>query len=424
MVAGLPDLRPSARATMEPMTIEAAPVFNPLDPLFRADPYPTYHRLREVDPVHRSLFGSLVLTRYDDCAKVLRSPHASSDLDRHLGYPERRLFTGEEIPPPTISFRESSMLNLDPPTHTRLRSLSARAFTPKAIDGWRPRMQAIVDGLVDDALAAGGLELIADLAFPFPFQVISELLGIPVSDRDEMRTWSQAITRTLEPMVTLEELQAADTALVAMVGYLDRVIADRRRDLGDDVLSGLIAAEEAGDRLSTEELYATVVLLYLAGHETTVNLIGNGTLALLGAPRQAARIRDEPSLDLEVADELLRFDGPVQFTVRIITEALELDDGTKIGVGEIVMPVLGAANHDPSVFPSPDEVRLMRPDANRHLGFSSGIHFCLGSMLARAEAATAITTLIRRCPNLALAAEPDWSDRITLRGLRHLRLLC
>lgn len=388
--------------------------FNPLDPAVRALPYPHYAGLRELDPVHRSPFGMVVLTRYDDCTKVLRDARFSKEIERHM-QGVGALFDQPELPEPPFPFQESSMLNLDPPAHTRLRALAARAFTPRAVEAWRPRIGAMVDAILDEVAASGGMDLVPALAFPLPFQVISEMLGMPTDGREELRSWSQAITRTLEPVISAEEGQAARHAMEQMLGFVVREIEARRRHPGDDLLSALVAAEEAGDRLSTQELIATVMLLYLAGHETTVNLIGTGTLALLAHPDQLERLRVDHSIEANAVDELLRFDGPVQFTVRVATEPVDFH-GEAVDAGTIVMPVLGAANHDPAVFSDPDSLDLGRADAGRHLAFGSGIHFCLGATLARVEAQEALGRMVRRFPRLAPAGPPVWADRITLRG--------
>ena len=244
---------------------------------------------------------------------------------------------------------------------------------------------------------------------------------MPTERAEELRSWSQALTQGLEPACTEEQLAAADVAARSMGGYVHDVIDDRRRHLGDDVLSGLIAVEEGGDALSTDELVATVLLLYVAGHETTVNLIGNGVLALLRHPDQLARWRADPTLDAHAVDELLRFDGPVQLTVRVPLEPVRFDD-VEVEAGTPVMAVLGAANHDPAEFDRPDDLDLGRANASRHLAFGGGIHYCLGAALARAEAQIAIGTLIRRFPHVELAAEPEWRDRLTIRGVSRLEL--
>ncbi|HEY3486050.1 MAG TPA: cytochrome P450, partial [Ilumatobacteraceae bacterium] len=385
------------------MTATDELLWNPFDPAFRADPYPAYDRLRAVAPVWHSPIGSVVLSRYDDVARTLRSNEFSRDIDANAT---------ERDDPVSQRRRDrrnsgaKTILNLDPPDHTRLRRLVSTAFTPSAIERLRPRVQAMVDDALDTAAARGSLELIGDLAFPVPFQVISELLAMPTDAATDLRAWSQTLTAALEPTATLDDLDAAEAAIGQLVPHLVNVIEQRRRSPGDDVLSGLIAAEESGDRLSPEELISFVVLLYVAGHETTVNLIGNGVLALLRNPDQLERWRDDPSLDSTAVDELLRYDGPVQHTVRVplVPVTYEVGDDTiEVAPGTLVMTVLGAANHDPAMFADPHALRLDRPDAGRHLAFASGIHYCLGSSLARLEASVAIGTLIRRFPDLEVA---------------------
>ncbi|MEM9514174.1 MAG: cytochrome P450 [Actinomycetota bacterium] len=400
-----------------------APTYNPLDPTFRADPYPFYDALRANEPVHHTPFGMIVLTRYDDVAATLRDPALSRDVDAN-GAPR-------PDDPVWVRRRErrrgsaKSILNLDPPDHTRLRRLVNKAFTPPAIEALRTSIEDMVDGILDRAAERGEFELVDELAFPVPFEVISDLLAIPKERGDEIREWSQVITATLEPTTTVELLDEAEGAAAQLVAYLVEVIEARRRNLGDDVLSALLVAEEEGDRLTTEELLAFVVLLYVAGHETTVNLIGNGTLALLRNRDELNRWRNDPSLDANAVDELLRFDGPVQHTVRIPTEPTVFGDGdhaVEAPAGASVLCVLGAANHDAAVFDDPHRLDLARGNASRHLAFSAGIHYCLGASLARLEAAVAIGRLIRRFDEIELLDEPTFRDRLTIRGVDQLPL--
>ena len=405
------------------------PVFNPFDPAFRADPYPTYAALRTHDPVHVSPFGFTVLTRYEDVARTLRGSEFARDIEAHVTErPDdprraRRERQRQRIDDGAVA---KSILNLDPPDHTRLRRLVSLAFTPSAIERLRPRVQQLVDDVLDRAAEQGSIELVEDLAFPVPFQVISDLLALPTDGSEQIRDWSQTLTASLEPTADEAALDATEVAAAAMGDYLRGVIEHRRQHLGDDLLSALIVAEEEGDRLSPAELLSFVILLYVAGHETTVNLIGNGTLALLRNPDQLRRWADDPSLDSNALDELLRFDGPVQQTVRVpmVDVTYAALDGTDIVVpkGSLVMTVLGAASHDPAVFDAPDTLRLDRGNANRHLGFAAGVHYCLGASLAKLEASVAITSLIRRFPSLELAGDPTWRDRLTIRGVDHLPL--
>jgi cytochrome P450 len=285
----------------------------------------------------------------------------------------------------------------------------------------RARVQQLVDEVVDRAAEQGTMELNDELAFPVPFQVISDLLDLPTDRSEEIRDWSQDLTAALEPTATEATLAAADRAARELAGYLTDVIDHRRRSPGDDLLSTLILAEEQGDRLSPVELRSFVILLYVAGHETTVNLIGNGMLALLRHPDQLRRWASDPSLDSNAVDELLRYDGPVQQTVRVPLVDVQYGDVT-VPAGTMVMTVLGAASHDHAVFDEPETLRLDRPNANRHLGFAAGVHYCLGASLAKLEAQVALTSLIRRFPDVHLDGEPHWRDRLTIRGVDHLPL--
>ena len=402
---------------------EPTAVYNPFDPAFRADPYPFYDKLREEQPAHVTPIGSVVLTRYSDVSATLRSNDFSRDIaanaklgDDPVSVRRQELRAGN---------RAKSILNLDPPDHTRLRRLVSKAFTPTAIERLRAGMEAQVDTILDAAAQRGSIELVDDLAFPVPFQVISDLLAIPDDRADEIRSWSQILTASLEPFATVEVLDATVDAGTKMRDYLDEVIDHRRHHLGDDVLSGLLVAEEAGDRLSTEELLSFVALLYIAGHETTVNLIGNGVLALLRHPDQLERWRRDPSLDATAVDELLRYDGPVQQTVRVPMVPMTFGEGEQavdVEPGTMVMTILGAANHDPAMFDDPHRLVLDRPNANRHLAFAAGIHYCLGASLARLEATVAVTRLIRRFERIELTGEPTFRDRLTIRGIDRMDL--
>jgi cytochrome P450 len=280
---------------------------------------------------------------------------------------------------------------------------------------------------VSKAFTSRAIEQIDELAFPVPFLVISELLDMPTDRADELRRWSSALTTGLEPATSLEDLTASETAITQLVPYLIEVIEERRTNPGDDLLSALLAVEDEGDTLSHEELISFVVLLYVAGHETTVNLIGNGVLALLRNRDQLEKWRNDPSLDAIAVDELLRFDGPVQHTVRVAMSPIRVEGADRdiiiVEPGHVMLTVLGAANHDPAMFDDPHRLILDRPNAGRHTSFSAGAHYCLGASLAKLEASVAITRLIRRFEQIELAGEPHWRDRITIRGVDHLPLI-
>jgi len=397
-------------------------MFNPFDPAFRANPYPSYALWREHSPVMATPLGFTVLTRYEDVARTLRGTEFARDIEAHV---EARADDPRNARRERLRQRREngeiakSILNLDPPDHTRLRRLVSLAFTPSAIERLRPRVQSLVDDVLDQAADRGAMEIVEELAFPVPFQVISDLLDLPTDGSGQIREWSQTLTASLEPTADDATMDATEIASQQMGDYLREVITHRRRHLGDDLLSALIQAEEAGDRLTESELLSFVVLLYVAGHETTVNLIGNGMLALLRHPDQLRMWAADPSLDVNAVDELLRFDGPVQQTVRV--PLVDVDyGGVTVPANTMVMTVLGSASHDPEVFEDPETLRLDRPNANRHLGFAAGVHYCLGSSLAKLETSVAITSLIRRFPGVALAGEPHWRDRLTIRGVDHL----
>ena len=389
--------------------------FNPMDPAFVADPYPTYHRLRAEDPVHHSPLGFWVMTRYSDVMAMLRDPRLIKEPI--AAFVAARF--GLAVPPPGLGL---SMLDRDPPDHTRLRGLVSKAFTPKALESLRPHIQQIVDDLLADAAGKGQMDLIEEFAYPLPVRVICEMLGVPVKDHERFKAWGLDIARGLDAIMLPPDSEVGQRSVSgrrALAEYFRELITERRAAPRDDMLSALIAAEEAGDKLNEEELLATCILLLVAGHETTVNLIGNGTLALLRHPDQRQKLRENPGLIVTAVEELLRFDGPVQRTARIPSEDVTIG-GRTIPKGEMVMPFLGAADRDPTQFPDPDRLDITRAD-NRHIAFGMGIHFCLGAPLARMEGQIAINTLLARLPKLALATDkPQFRQSLTLRGLQAL----
>ena len=407
-----PTAKPAA--SPEPPSETQAPGLNPFEPGFFDDPYPRYERLRTEAPVHRSQFGTWNVMGYDDCLRVLRDPSLSVEEPNATPLPgmlELRALAGER------SRGSRAMLNLDPPDHDRLRRLVSKAFTPRTVQTLRPRAQAIVDETLDNAGRKGRVDLVAELAFPLPFTVISEMLGMPAGRRDEVREWSHTLTRTLDPVLDVRDAEAALEAGDRMTDYVRDVLAWKRREPADDVLSALLAAEDQGDVLSEQELLDQVILLYVAGHETTVNLIGNGTLALLNHRAQLEAWHADSALGTTAVEELLRYDSPVQFSRRITLADLDLD-GTEIERGSFVMTCLGSANRDAAHWgPSADTLDLARPNAGQHVSFGSGVHHCLGSALARTEAQVAMATLVARFPRIELDGEPVRNNRIVLRGL-------
>ena len=389
-------------------------VFNPLMPEFHSNPYPFYRALREEDPVHLSPLGFWVCTRYDDAVMILRDPRFGREGMAKLM--EARLGLTQD------TSRARDMLFQDPPDHTRLRALVSRAFTPRVVEVMRPHIQEIVDGLLDHVDGARAMDVIEDLAYPLPVTVICEMLGVPAADQDIFKTWSTDIARSLDAAILPADSDAIPRGRDARLGladYFRSLIATRRKDPKPDLLSALIAAEEEGNKLSEGELVSTCMLLLIAGHETTVNLIGNGLLALLQHPDQLRALRDDPELIQTGVEELLRFDGPVQRTGRMTTAEVEIGD-KRIPRDSVVVSVIGAANRDPKQFTDPDRLDVSRKD-NRHIAFGFGIHFCLGAPLARLEGQIALGTLLRRMPKLALVSDvPEWRESSTLRGLKSL----
>lgn len=407
--------------------------FDPLLPLRSAgsleNPYPVYSLLRTVHPVLRVPSpgfdgpGMWLLTRHRDVHAVLRDPRFSVDrlkapiirdnLDRLPAFVQQG----------ARGLR--SMLIMDPPDHTRVRKLVNKAFTPKRIAALRPRIEQLVDEELDAVADADRFDLIHDLAEPLPAIVIAELLGVPPEDHRQFRQWSSQLIAAISAR-TDEERSRATGAGQQILAYLSGIIAARRQEPRDDLISAMIHAQEESDALSDAELLATSNLLLLAGHETTTNLIGNGMLALLREPEQLARLRRDPRLLPTAVEELLRFDGPVQATMRVALEDVALEDGERgeqvIPQGSAVLVSLGAANRDPEVFAAPESLDIGR-DPNPHVGFGFATHFCMGAPLARLEAQVAIGALVSRFPDLALVDDtPEYRENPILRGLKRLEL--
>jgi cytochrome P450 len=362
-----------------------------------------------------------MLFRHADCVRFLRDPTLSVE-DGAVRGPNPRADLREEVLGDRAARGTQSMLNVDPPDHTRIRGIVQKVFTPRAIEQLAPRVQELVDGALDTAAARGDtMEVIGDLAFPLPFRVISDMLGMPDGDQDELRGWAHTLTLGLEPTLAVSHLDDIVQASDRMQEHVLDAIAWKRTHPADDLLTALVHAEDDGARLSPDELVDQVVLLFVAGHETTVNLIGNGTLALLRHRGELERWQRDPSMGANAVDELLRFDAPVQFSRRVTTAPVEIDDVT-IAEGAFLLLMLGAANRDPQRWGEhADLLDLTRAGTAGHLSFGSGIHHCLGAALARMEGRIAVGTLIHRFPALELAADPPvWSGRLTLRGLDRL----
>ncbi len=394
---------------------------DPFAPGFYDDPYVQYRHLRSTEPVHHSPLGLWFLSRWADCHHVLRLPGTS--VDERNSVLEGRNDALEQAARDRGARRSRSILGTDPPDHTRIRRLVSKAFTPRTVARLEARVAEVVDDRLDAAAEGDGpVDLIAELAFPLPFQVIHEMLGMPDSvEAVRLRSLSQTVTQVLDPVLAMTNTDEIFTAGEELGEIIDEAVRWKRDHPGDDLLTALIEAEDDGTTLSDEELRDNVTLLYLAGHETTVNLIGNGLLALLRHPDQAALLRDDPDLDAGVVEELLRYDSPVQFSRRIALEPFEVA-GVQVEVGELVLTGLGAANRDPEKFgPTAEELDITRSDANHHISFGSGVHHCLGAALARLEGRQTIPRVLRRFPEVALATDSvEWNGRMVLRGLAAL----
>lgn len=408
-----------ARAGAERLTTGV--LFNPLAPEMRTDPYPFYRRLREKNPIHRSYPASgWVLSRYDDILTVLSDRSFSSDERNWRRYPRLRARMARAGLPDQYETGITSMLRIDPPDHTRLRTIVSKAFSPRAIERMRPRIEAVVDELLDGLAGRGEIDLMRDFASPLPVVIIAEMLGVPIADRERFRHWSNEAVRLLGDG-TNDDRRRALGAIAEMQRWLEAEVEARRREPRDDLLSSLVAAEEAGERLATTELFATCLLLLVAGNETTTNLVGNGVIALVRHPEQLNLLQREPERIPAAIEELLRYDSPVQLTSRLVLEDRTLQN-CRLRHGDQIVLLLGAGNRDPNRFSDPDRLDIRRQDV-RPLSFGHGIHYCLGAQLARLEAAIALDRLLQRHPEVRFGRDDIvWGDNTVLRGPRVLPL--
>ncbi len=401
--------------------VETGIVFNPSAPELREDPYPFYRRLRETDPFHKSRAADgYVLSRYDDVIAVLRDASFSADERNLKIFP--RMVRRMERAGLTDPYHDDnmSMLRRDPPDHTRLRGLVAKAFTPRAIERMRPRVEQILKELVEARPAHGAMELVREFAAPLPVRVIAEMLGVPPEDHVRFRDWSNEVVRSLGEG-TFEDRRAAMRATAELRSYFEAIVDARRVSPRDDLISALVAAEEGGDRLKLSEMFATLVLLLVAGNETTTNLISNAVLALLRNPEQLELLRASPERVPAALEEVLRYDSPVQLTSRIEKSDCTLS-GHRVRAGQQLVLLLGAANRDPAAFPDPERLDVTRADV-RHLSFSHGNHFCLGAQLARLEGSLALEALVTRYPRMRLPEQTIvWRNNTILRGPKELWL--
>jgi hypothetical protein len=397
----------------------------------RRNPYRLFRLLQRIDPIHSSPLGLWVLTGHSDVATALRDPRlgnqeSKADLaalklgifDRFFG---RKPFSRETSP--FLRMFSELMLFRDPPDHTRLRALVAKAFTPRRVEALEPRVQHLVNEILDRVTPDGGMDVMRDLAYPLPARVICELVGVPPDDVPLILRHAPALAIGLDPspMRPPEAVERANHATDELVAYMSDLIAHRRREPGEDMLSALIAAEEGGETLSHDELIATVLLLLLAGHETTANLVGNGLVALARHPGELRSLQEDESVEKSAVEELLRYDSPVQMTQRITLEPIEIG-GQTVPAGRIIVLLIAAANRDPSAFDEPGQLDLRRLP-NPHLAFGGGAHFCIGAPLARLEGRIVLSSFVRRFPNFRITRDGVVRRKsFTIRGFSRLEV--
>lgn len=394
------------------------------DPLLHAtqdfinNPYPTFARFRNQAPVFWSEKGKYwIITKYADVQSILRDLHYEKGLQNANSVnPVMKM-----LPPvkEAIKSRSTWMLNQNPPDHTRLRSLVNRAFTPTMVNSMRDHIEAIANRLLDDVASKGEMDIVHDFAFPLPVTVIAEMLGVPPGDREKIKAFSKPLTDGLEPGFDLSRLTRSNKAVQDFEDYLRPLVEERRKNGKNDLISALVSAEEQGDKLSMDELLGNCVLMLVAGHETTVNLIANAVLALLNHPDQMQLLRTQPELCVTAVNEFLRYESPVQSVRRMCALDLELH-GQKIGHGDTLLLLLGSANRDPEHYQNADQLDITRAD-NKHLAFGTGIHHCLGSSLAEVEGQIAVNTLLKRFPNLKMKSQNvEFKFPFALRGPKEL----
>lgn len=398
-------------------TADQEPLYDPRNPGMRNDPYPFYKRLREADPVYLTPFGYWVVSGYEEAAELLRDPRLTSEFHRDAKWAEHR--GGADSP--VVRDTRMWMLMLDGSAHRRIRGLVNPVFSARAIMKMRPRISEIVQRIFDEMGSGRNIDLISNLALPIPVTVICGLVGLPVEDREQCRVWTEAIGHVVDPALNERTEKAMNAALTEFRAYIAEHLAARRVSPRDDILSRLLAAEVDGEKLSDDEIIANVLLLFNAGHETSVNLIGNGMLALLRHPDQMQALRDKPELLDEGIEEFARYDAPVQLVARMATEDIQVG-GKTIPAGAKLMLLLGAANRDPRRYEDPDRLDLSRTDI-KTLAFGGGPHYCIGAMLGKVEGQMVFKEFMQRYSNISLTHEElVWRPHVNFRGLAELRL--
>ena len=375
------------------------------------DPYPLYHALRELAPNHPSMLGVRFLSSHEGCTELLRSGAFTTGFGfGGEGFEER----------PFIKKTLEILVFTNGAQHTRLRRLVSLAFSPKMVESVVPRLAAFVDETLDRIADAGSADLLVEFAMPVPAMVLTELLGAPYEDHRSIQAWVDAIANSMKPVLEDELVRRADIATVEFDAYIRQLMAERRKNPGDDLLSALLAVEEEGDRLTENELANLLFTIMAAGNETTTSLLTSGTLLLLTNPDEQRKLVDQPDLIGNAVDEMLRYEAPIQNSfMRIAAQDTELG-GEEVVEGELVAALIGAANRDPAVFPDPDAFRIDRPNAHDHLSFGAGIHFCLGRRVGLQSGMIALDALIRRFPKLELTEPPKWRKTIPTRRIHRL----
>jgi hypothetical protein len=388
-------------------------------PEMRTDPYPIYRQLRENAPVFDTGQDLWLVTSYEHAYALLRDPRSSKNLRNMDDYENRMELAGRTAP--MRALLEQLMSFNDPPDHTRIRGRFQRAFSPRLVQRLRDHATEIAEDLLGRAPADGEIDLVADFAWQFPLVLVAEMLGVPTSDRERFHDWSRDLAPAFELVASPEVGETALRAAGEFVAYFEELLAERERAPQNDLVSGLLNAEGDADRLSEQEMVVNLILILAAGHETVMNLIGNGMLALLRHPDQLELLRGRPDLLDDAVEELMRYDCPIQLTTRIAVEEIEMA-GQTIPKGARMAISLAAANRDPDRFPDPDRLDLTRGDRN-HLALGGGVHYCLGNALARIEAAVAFRTLLDRYQRIELATETvEYRDTVLLRGVKALPL--
>jgi cytochrome P450 len=395
---------------------EEAIKFNPFLPEFHTDPYPIYHRLRSEEPIHRSFIGVWVFTRYADVRAVLRDPRFSSaPIPKQIKEKEQHVGQFDAI----AQSSDKWLVFLEPPDHTRLRGLASKAYSAGVVERMRPQIQKIVDELIGKVRNTGFMDIVSDLAYLLPTIVLARILGVPDEDHCQLRRWSNNLGSIFEPLMSLESYGHLNQVAVEFTDYFRSLITERKKRPKEDLISDLLVVRDRGELIGEDEVLYICMALCTGGERNTVNLIGNGILALLRHPDQMEKLKQEPGILPSAVEELMRYDSSAQMIARVATEGVKIGDQT-IRAGEHVYLCLGAANRDPAQFRDPDKLDITRSD-NHHLALGGGIHYCIGATQTRGQVQIAIKTLVQQLPNLKLHTDKlEWRENFAVRGLKAL----